>query len=268
MPSGTIALMSIFQSIPCTVTRLVDAECQPFVVEFEVVDIRGKHWKFVEKSVYAGVDPNRGPEGPYPHAGTVFCTRLGDLTHADGRPTTRVWTERPYFIESLEGLACFEVWKSDISSVPMPSYPALGVLGMDAADAYESAGPKQRLVATVAALEVAIARTGITEPLVQENMGLLRRNIGLVAAQRAELPALESRLNDQYIELLRRVDPSESMNESCGIAYRRARAVSALAIATSRMPGAFAAAIHEATLAVEQHWCFHDQVLAALRTKV
>lgn len=89
------------------IVRFVD-EHQPGWVECEFVDIEGRIHKVVEKiPVVTSADLWR--DSAYPQPGIIRCEVLGKWSDAQGKQLARITTDRPWLIESTEGLTEFVV---------------------------------------------------------------------------------------------------------------------------------------------------------------
>ena len=102
---------------PIQISRFVD-DRQPGFVECVLVDAFGKAHVFIEK-VPVVTTENLLPTSTYPTAGTLDCEIVAEWTDDSGRALMRIDTERPWGVESTEGLTEFVV------ALPTPS-PACG----------------------------------------------------------------------------------------------------------------------------------------------
>lgn len=98
------------------ITRWVDDEPQPGMVECELTDRFGKAWHLLEKSAVATA-ANITSKSSYPQPGVIYChviTRGHDKT---GREVAEIDTERTVVAEAVEGGSRFEVFADQLSMV-------------------------------------------------------------------------------------------------------------------------------------------------------
>lgn len=101
-------------SVAIKITRFVD-EHQPGFVECVLVDASGKSHVFVEKAPVVSSE-NLWSTSSYPRWGSIACEVVADCSGQNGQALARVNTERPWGIESTEGLTEFVVPASDVSA--------------------------------------------------------------------------------------------------------------------------------------------------------
>ena len=92
--------------IKVKISRLVD-DHQPGFVECSFIDAHGTEHFFVEKVPVVTL-ADRSADGSYPVDGTLGCEVLGSRVD-DGTDMVTVSTERPWGIESTEGLLVFDL---------------------------------------------------------------------------------------------------------------------------------------------------------------
>jgi len=94
--------------IRVTIVRYISDEPQPGIVECKLEDAHGRQWLFVEKTAIVSakhLDANTS----YPQRGVIAAEIVGRNVDATGRETVRVDTERPWHVESVDGITQFEV---------------------------------------------------------------------------------------------------------------------------------------------------------------
>ena len=94
--------------VKVSITRYIADEPVPGVVESEFCDAHGRRWCFVEKTAYVTADI-LDRQSAYPRPGAIACEVVGRSQDATGRQIIVVDTERPWGVESVEGLMRFEV---------------------------------------------------------------------------------------------------------------------------------------------------------------
>lgn len=96
-----------------TIVRFVD-DHQPGLVECEFADAEGRIHKIVEKiPLVTAADLWR--DSTYPQPGSVACEVLRKWSDEHGRELARITTDRPWSIESTEGLSEFVMLSSQLS---------------------------------------------------------------------------------------------------------------------------------------------------------
>ncbi len=99
-------------SIPVQIMKFI-GEPQRGVVECRLVDVDGTVHVFVEKAEVVSVEP-LSAESYFPRAGVMACDVDADFKDGQGRKLSRVTTERPWHIKSVEGKSVFEVLSSQV----------------------------------------------------------------------------------------------------------------------------------------------------------
>jgi len=93
--------------VKVTILRYVSDDPQPGVVELE--DAHGRRWSFVEKTAIvsaAHLDANTS----YPQQGIIACEIVRcSRDDAAEREIVRISSERPWFVESVDGSTEFDV---------------------------------------------------------------------------------------------------------------------------------------------------------------
>jgi|SRR5579859_3632434 len=90
---------------------------QPGIVACELVDADGRRHTFIEKLPIVTAEW-LDAASPYPQPGTIQCEVLARWQDTCGREQVRISTERPYAIESAEGLSVFIVLATQLSVTP------------------------------------------------------------------------------------------------------------------------------------------------------
>jgi hypothetical protein len=93
--------------LPIQILRFVD-EHQPGFVECAFRDANGAEHRFVEKAPVVSLE-NLSSSSVYPRAGALACEVEATWVANDGHALSRISTERPWGIESTEGLWQFVV---------------------------------------------------------------------------------------------------------------------------------------------------------------
>ena len=91
--------------IKVQIVRYVD-DNQPGWVECELFDADGRRHLFIEKVPVLTLDDLR-PDSKYPVPGIIRCEVLRNYRDEGGRELVHVRTEKPWGIESTEGLSEF-----------------------------------------------------------------------------------------------------------------------------------------------------------------
>lgn len=99
-------------TISVQIERFVD-DHQPGFVECRLVDASGRSHLFVEK-VTVVTTLNLGPHSSYPLVGTIGCEVESKLSDDEGRELVHVNTERPWGVESTEGISRFLVLSAQV----------------------------------------------------------------------------------------------------------------------------------------------------------
>jgi hypothetical protein len=95
MPEVTVAILHI-----------VD-DGFPALVECELIDRFGKAWRFIEKLPV--VEAKDRHHGLFPRPGAIACQIIDTGTDAQGKAFTRIDTEQPWHVQSVDDVTQFEV---------------------------------------------------------------------------------------------------------------------------------------------------------------
>jgi hypothetical protein len=102
--------------ISVQIARFIDSAF-PGWVECEFVDAEGHQHIFKDKVPIFTVELLNA-DSKYPTPGDVACEILERFKDEKGRELKRVSTEKPFYIESSEGLSEFAVLASQVTSAP------------------------------------------------------------------------------------------------------------------------------------------------------
>ncbi len=102
------------RALTVQITRFVDPY-QPGWVECSFTDAHGQLHRFVEKGPVVSAEP-LDETSSYPCDGVIACEVLGTLKD-HGRELSRISTERPWGVESVEGKQEFIVESTKIHSL-------------------------------------------------------------------------------------------------------------------------------------------------------
>jgi hypothetical protein len=87
---------------------------QPGIVKCELRDASGQIHTFIEKVPYVISEP-LDSESEYPCPGAIRCELIERFHGSDGRELVRVTTERPWFVESVDGISEFVVLPTQLA---------------------------------------------------------------------------------------------------------------------------------------------------------
>ncbi|QKD01314.1 hypothetical protein [Mesorhizobium loti] len=102
-----------YADIEVSITRWIDDDPQPGIVEFEFNDRFGRRWQFHEKQARVSLewlDANSA----YPRPGDVRCLVLSRSQDEEGRLIAEIDTFQGDSVESLEEVRRFEVFASQL----------------------------------------------------------------------------------------------------------------------------------------------------------
>jgi hypothetical protein len=94
--------------IKVTIVRYVDDEPQPGIVECQLEDAHGRRWSFIEKTAVVSKE-NLDAQTIYPQPGVIAGEVVQRGLDSAGREVVRVDIERPWHVESQEGVTQFDV---------------------------------------------------------------------------------------------------------------------------------------------------------------
>ena len=94
--------------IKVSIVRYISDEPQPGIVECHLDDVYGRRWSFVEKTPIVSKEP-LDAHSTYPQQGVIAGEILRRSRDAGGHEIVRVDTERPWHVESVDGMTQFDV---------------------------------------------------------------------------------------------------------------------------------------------------------------
>jgi uncharacterized protein YodC (DUF2158 family) len=98
------------------ITRYISDDPQPGVVECRLFDAYGNEWIFLEKTaIVSSLDLTA--DADYPQPGVIACEIIEQWQDVNGKEIASVNTERPWRIETLDGVSRFDVLRSQIIEV-------------------------------------------------------------------------------------------------------------------------------------------------------
>ena len=109
-----------YAGIAVSITRWIDIDPQPGIVECEFSDRFGRRWRFQEKQACVSsewLDANSS----YPRPGDTRCLVLSRGQDEKGRQIAEIDTSQPDSVESLEGVYRFEVFASQLLPKGQPN---------------------------------------------------------------------------------------------------------------------------------------------------
>jgi|SRR5271165_2446875 len=96
------------QGIKVTIVRYISDEPQPGIVECKFEDAHGRRWSLLEKTAVVSAE-SLDARTTYPRRGVIACEIVRRSRDQAGREIIHVTTERPWCVESLEGVTKFDV---------------------------------------------------------------------------------------------------------------------------------------------------------------
>jgi hypothetical protein len=94
--------------VKVTIMRYISDEPQPGIVECHLEDAYGRRWSIVEKTAIVSAG-QLDAQTAYPQMGVIAGEVVGRSLDAAGREVIRIDIERPWHVESVEGMTQFEV---------------------------------------------------------------------------------------------------------------------------------------------------------------
>jgi|SRR5262245_49267784 len=94
--------------VKVAIIRYVSDDPQPGLVECELFDAHGRRWRFIEKAAVVSADLLDAGSA-YPRPGVIVGEVVWRGRDAAGRELLRLDTERPWGVESVDGVTQFEV---------------------------------------------------------------------------------------------------------------------------------------------------------------
>jgi hypothetical protein len=98
------------------ITGYISDDPQPGVVECRLVDAYGNGLVFRDKTpIFSSLDLHA--DSDYPQPGAIACEIVKQWQDVNGREIVSVNTEKPYGIETLDGVSRFDVLRSQINEM-------------------------------------------------------------------------------------------------------------------------------------------------------
>ena len=94
--------------IKVTILRYISDKPQPGIVECQLEDAHGRRWSFVEKTAIVSAE-RLDAQSTYPQPGVVAGEVIGRSLDDAGREVIQIDTDRPWGVESVEGVTRFEI---------------------------------------------------------------------------------------------------------------------------------------------------------------
>ena len=102
------------------ITRWIDKDPQPGIVECRLTDVLGVEWTFISK-FYDFTTTELWSDSTYPQAGYIACEIISHDRDASGRETAEIDTGQPFRgLESEEGVARFKVFSDLLVTDALP----------------------------------------------------------------------------------------------------------------------------------------------------
>jgi hypothetical protein len=95
-------------AVKVTISRYVSDDPQPGIVECELLDVHGRRWHFIEKAAVVSVN-ELDARSAYPQPGVIAAEVVRRSRDAAGREVFQIDTERPWGVESIDGVTQFDV---------------------------------------------------------------------------------------------------------------------------------------------------------------
>ncbi len=99
--------------IRISILSYLSNEPQPGLVACDFLDAHGQRWRFVEKTAVVSAE-DLDAAMSYPRPGVIACEIVAQRPDAEGRTLVLIDTERPWGVQSTEGLTRFEVLPSSL----------------------------------------------------------------------------------------------------------------------------------------------------------
>jgi len=94
--------------IKVTIVRYISDDPQPGIVECKLEDAHGRAWSFVEKTAIVSSE-HLDASTCYPQKGAIAVEEVNRRLDNAGREVIRIDTERPWSVESVDGVTQFDV---------------------------------------------------------------------------------------------------------------------------------------------------------------
>jgi hypothetical protein len=99
--------------IKITIDRFI-SDAQPGWVECRFKDVWGKEFTFEEK---VPVIKHLDEKSAYPQMGVIACEVVREWEDKSGRKLVTITTDKPWGIETIEGLTEFDIAKDDLLEI-------------------------------------------------------------------------------------------------------------------------------------------------------
>ena len=99
--------------IKVQITKYIDDDPQPGIVECRLFDVYGKEWVFQDKSAIFSSDILNA-DSNYPLPGVIACEITKSWQGADGREIVSIDTASPWGVEAVTGETDFDVLREQI----------------------------------------------------------------------------------------------------------------------------------------------------------
>jgi hypothetical protein len=107
---------NLMTGISVQITKYISDDPQPGIVECRLLDAYGNEWVFQEKTAIISLG-DLDADTDYPQPGVIACEIIKQWQDVNGREIVSVNTERPWHIETLDGVSRFDVLRSQIIEV-------------------------------------------------------------------------------------------------------------------------------------------------------
>jgi len=94
--------------VKVSVLRYISDEPQPGIVEFQLEEANGHRCLFVDKTAIVSA-ARLDAQTTYPQQGIIACEIVRRSRDTAQRELVRISTERPWYVESVDGLTEFDV---------------------------------------------------------------------------------------------------------------------------------------------------------------
>jgi hypothetical protein len=94
--------------VKVTIVRYISDDPQPGIIELQLEDAHGRRWSFVEKTAIVS-KKFLDDETSYPQQGVIACEVVQRSLDTSGREVIRIDTQKPWYVESVEGVTQFDV---------------------------------------------------------------------------------------------------------------------------------------------------------------
>ena|SRR5215475_6290587 len=103
----------LMTGISVQITKYISDDPQPGIVECQLVDVYGNEWVFQEKTAIVSLGA-LDADTDYPQPGFIACEIIKQWQDVDGREIVSVNTEKPWGVETLDGVSRFDVLRLQV----------------------------------------------------------------------------------------------------------------------------------------------------------